>query len=325
MAKHLIVCGHGQNDPGAVGNGTTEREFTRNKLKPAMEKWAKSLKSNSIDFYNTSLDMFQQTNAGGGAYSVNGYHSVTEFHLDAASAAATGGHVIVSSSFKPDSFDLAIAQVVKKHVGWWGSIVANQGISYRNNLLNLNVFAKRGINYRLVELGFITNSTDMSKINSNLDAIAKELVESITGEKIGGEAVTPAPNTPTDPCAAGQNFPVQTDSNKSKGHVDRFGPKGDKLWVNGWQIGNYAYQFVFIMDRRTGKELARVKAPGIERKDVNAAYKTSGKVGYDVKFNLNQFKGKQVYAMMRCTNNAEGNTTGGSSDIHWKNWYHDIN
>lgn len=127
-----------------------------------------------------------------------------------------------------------------------------------------------------------------------------------------------------DPCAAGQHFPVQADGDKSKGHVDRFGPRGDKLWVNGWQIGNYAHQFIFIMDRQTGKELARMKAPGIERKDVNAAYKTSGKVGYDVNFNLNQFKGKQVYVMMRCTNDTKGNTAGGSSDIHWKNWYHDI-
>lgn len=139
----------------------------------------------------------------------------------------------------------------------------------------------------------------------------------------GTSTPSPAP-TPSDPCSAGQNFPVQKDGNKSTGHVDRFGPKGDKLWVNGWQIGNYAHQFIFIMDRRTGKELARLKAPGINRPDVNAAYKTSGKVGYDVNFKLSQFKGKQVYVMMRCTNDSKGNTTGGFSDIHWKNWYHDI-
>lgn len=142
--------------------------------------------------------------------------------------------------------------------------------------------------------------------------------------RVNSGSSSPVPSTPADPCAAGQNFPVQKDGNKSTGHVDRFGPKGDNLWVNGWQIGNYAHQFIFIMDRRTGKELARLKAPGISRPDVNAAYKTSGKVGYDVNFKLSQFKGKQVYAMMRCTNDSKGDTAGGTSDIHWKNWYHDI-
>ena len=329
MLKHLVVCGHGAGDPGAKGNGYYEASFTRNQLKPLIEKYARQLKSNSIAFYDTSRNMFVDTNAGGGAYSLSGYASVTELHLDANnSSEPTGGHVIVSSKFSADKNDLAIAAVIKKYVGWWGSVVPKNGISYRADLLNLNVCANRGVNYRLVELGFISNPNDVSKIVNNLDAIAKEMVEAITGEKVSGS--TPAPNpapgpsTPADPCAAGQNFPVQSDGSKSKGHVDRFGPKGDKLWVNGWQIGNYSHQFIFIMDRRTGKELARLQAPGISRPDVNAAYKTTGKVGYDVNFKLNQFKDKQVYVMMRCTNDAKGNTAGGFSDIHWKNWYHDI-
>lgn len=142
--------------------------------------------------------------------------------------------------------------------------------------------------------------------------------------RVNSGTSTPTPSAPTDICSAGQNYPVQSDGTKSKGHVDRFGPKGDKLWVNGWQIGNYAHQFIFIMDRKTGKELARVKAPGVNRSDVNKVYSTSGKVGYDVNFKLSQFKGKQVYVMMRCTNDPKGNTAGGFSDIHWKSWYHDI-
>ena len=142
--------------------------------------------------------------------------------------------------------------------------------------------------------------------------------------RANGSASAPAQSAPVDVCSAGQNNPVQKDGTKSTGHVDRFGPKGDKLWVNGWQIGNYAHQFIFIMDWHTGKELARVKAPGISRPDVNKAYSTSGKVGYDVNFNRNQFKGKRVYAMMRCTNDPKGNSAGGYSDIHWKSWYHDI-
>lgn len=197
MAKHLIVYGHGQSDPGAVGNGYCERDFTRNVLGPYLEKYARQLKNNTVDFYDKSLDMYTQSRAGRGAYSVStSYASVTELHLDAASAAATGGHVIVKAGFSADSADLRIAQVVKKYVGWWGSVAGSQGISYRNDLLNLNVFANRGISYRLVELGFITNANDVNRLTSNLDAIAKEMIQAITGEGVSGGASTAAPATP---------------------------------------------------------------------------------------------------------------------------------
>ena len=197
MAKHLIVYGHGQGDPGAVGNGYCERDFTRNVLGPYLEKYARQLKNNTVDFYDKSLDMYTQSRAGRGAYSVStSYASVTELHLDAASPAATGGHVIVKAGFRADSVDLGIAQVVKKYVGWWGSVAGSQGISYRNDLLNLNVFANRGISYRLVELGFITNANDVNRLTSNLDAIAKEMVQAITGEGVSGGGGSAAPSTP---------------------------------------------------------------------------------------------------------------------------------
>lgn len=196
MAKHLIVYGHGQSDPGAVGNGYCERDFTRNVLGPYLEKYARQLKNNTVDFYDKSLDMYTQSRAGRGAYSVStSYASVTELHLDAASPAATGGHVIVKAGFKADSGDLGIAQVVKKYVGWWGSVAGSQGISYRNDLLNLNVFANRGISYRLVELGFITNANDVRNLKNNLDAIAKEMIKAITGEGVSGGG-SAAPSTP---------------------------------------------------------------------------------------------------------------------------------
>ena len=43
------------------------------------------------------------------------------------------------------------------------------------------------------------------------------------------------------------------------------------------------------MDYNTGKELARVRADGIYRSDVNQAYNTSGNVGYHVSFNMRNF------------------------------------
>lgn len=122
MNKHLVVFGHGQGDPGAVGNGYQEATFNRNILGQKLKAWASKLKRNQIDFYNESLDMFQQTKAGGGAYDVNGYASVTELHLDGSEHPnAENGHVIINARFKADSNDLAIAKVIEKYVRLWGS------------------------------------------------------------------------------------------------------------------------------------------------------------------------------------------------------------
>lgn len=240
MAKHLIVYGHGQQDPGAGGNGYEERNFTRYTLGPHLEKYAKQLKKNSIDFYDKSLNMYYQTQAGKGAYTTStSYASVTELHLDAASSAATGGHVIVSKSFSADKYDLAIAQVVNKYVGWWGSVKGSKGISYRSDLLNLNVYARRGISYRLVELAFITNKTDMQKLVKNIDAVAKEMVEAITGEKLSGST---GGNTSNNTNTSKPSKPSTTVKNTTKYN------KGDKVKVlskaTHYQTGQSIASFV---------------------------------------------------------------------------------
>lgn len=187
MARHLIIYGHGAGDPGAVGNGTNERDFNRKILHPYMKKWSDKSKD-SFDFFDTSgnRDMFQETANGWGMYSIspNYYSSISEYHEDAAGSSATGGHVIVSSSFKADKTDLSMAQLIKRIVGLWGGVSNTSGISYRSNLLNLNVAAQRGLNYRLTEIGFITSSRDMSIINRELDQLAKGFIESITGENL---------------------------------------------------------------------------------------------------------------------------------------------
>lgn len=188
MANHLIIYGHGAGDPGAVGNGTNERDFNRRVLHPYMKKWADKSKDSFVFFDTTgNRDMFQETANGWGMYSIspNYYATINEFHEDAANPSATGGHVIISSSFKADSVDLKTAQLIKNIVGWWGGVSNSKGISYRSNLLNLNVAAQRGLNYRLSELGFITSSKDMNTIKKELDQYAKGIIESITGEKLG--------------------------------------------------------------------------------------------------------------------------------------------
>lgn len=184
-SEYLFVMGHGVWDPGAVGSGTNERDFTRNELLPYLRKYAAKLKTSKINFYDTSKDMYQDTQIMGGAYLVSSkILSVTEIHLDAGGALSTGGHVIVHKDLVPSSSSIAMAETIRQHVGWHSAYASNRGLSLRSDLLNLRVFKNRGIDYRLTELGFISNPNDVAKIRRNIDTIAKQLIQDATGERL---------------------------------------------------------------------------------------------------------------------------------------------
>lgn len=178
--KYLIIAGHGKqpngsNDPGAVGNGTTEASFIREKLFPAMKKYAPS----NVTF-KSDVDVFAHRLAK----SISGFDEIIEYHLDAGVSSAEDGHVIIYKTYKPDEMDNRIRDVIKKHVGIRGS----NGFSYRDNLYNLNKFAERKISYRLVELAFITNKKEMDYVKANIDAYAKDMVEAIIGKGVKAPA-----------------------------------------------------------------------------------------------------------------------------------------
>ncbi|MGD6772445.1 N-acetylmuramoyl-L-alanine amidase [Staphylococcus simulans] len=188
--KIMLVAGHGYNDPGAVANGTNERDFIRNNVIKRVKSYLEK-EGHEVALYGgnpQSQDMYQDTafgqNKGNykdyGLYWVQsqGYEIVVEFHLDAAGSSASGGHTIIPYGTKADSIDNNIQNAIHKHVG------TIRGITGRANLLNCNVAKQIGINYRLVELGFITNNNDMNNIKNNLDAYCKDIAEAINGGAI---------------------------------------------------------------------------------------------------------------------------------------------
>jgi len=188
--KHMIVAGHGWNgtayDNGAYNSSLKlgEHQFVTRELWPYLKKYAAKLNKNEIIFYDTGKNMYAETKKGGGAYSVSTeVASVTELHLDSGSSTATGGHVIVRPGNRT-SQNLALVSMLRNNVGVWAGVSSTEGLSYRTGLLNCNVFAGRGINYRLIELGFISNSSDVSKLRRNLDRVAKEMIIAITGETV---------------------------------------------------------------------------------------------------------------------------------------------
>lgn len=191
MAKHLISFGHGYSKAGAYDSGCTHGGFTEQemvrRLKPYLKKWAEKA-GLQMEFYDKN--MYADRSVG----NYKGY-IVTEVHLDAPSG--TGGHVIISSQFSPDDIDRRLAAFIAKNFGTVGYVGAD-GINQRSDLYNLNVCANAGINYRLIELFFLSNDADRNHYINNMDSVAKDFVEALAGKSISGQTTTPTP-TPSQP------------------------------------------------------------------------------------------------------------------------------
>ena len=188
MNKILFIYGHGGTDPGAGANGINERDFFRSSLHPHLVKWA-NLSNRKIEFYT------------GNAYQTRHLdkidpkaYDVLELHLDGSSSAtATGGHVIIHADYVPDDQDKRLMALIERLFGCRGGKCFNG----RRDLQNPNIARHRGINYRLAELCFVTNANDVKKLLASLDAVAKGIIEAMTGETLK-DPIKPQPK-PTPP------------------------------------------------------------------------------------------------------------------------------
>ena len=170
---HLVICGHGQGksvyDVGAVNRSLniTEAEKVR-ELASLMKQYATNTHfitdKNVYDFRNIATVS-------------KGCYSVTELHFNSFNGQAQGTEVLIKEGFTPDSLDTGLKNVLEKYF-------KARGFKFVNWLYNANVMANTGISYRLIEVCFIDNNTDMAIYEKNKDAIARELMEVIEGRKI---------------------------------------------------------------------------------------------------------------------------------------------
>ena len=159
--KLWVCCGHGAGDSGAVGGGYTEAERVR-----ALGARIKALGGDSVVLMDTSKNWY--ASRGFDTVNIPRGDAVVELHMDSAGAGARGAHVIYNARYKPDAYDSALASKVAALFPGR----ANK-LSARSDLRNCNICANRGINYRLVENGFISDATDRNIFNSNIDTLAK--------------------------------------------------------------------------------------------------------------------------------------------------------
>lgn len=161
MPRLYVIAGHGAGDPGACANGATEAERVR-----ALAKRMKELGGDAVTLHPLSDDAY--ASGAVSRLSLPPGTEVVELHMDSASPSARGGHVIIASGKRADECDQRLAGVVASiFPGRPGKMVS------RSNLANANRAQRRGLSYRLVECGFISNSGDLATFNARLDDIAR--------------------------------------------------------------------------------------------------------------------------------------------------------
>lgn len=224
---HLyVICGHGAGDPGACGNGYSEAERVR-----ALGARIAELGGPSVTLLDTSRNWY--ADKGIRSLSIPSGDALVELHMDSAGPGARGAHVIIAGGVGgPDRYDRALAdRLCAIFPGRANRIVE------RTDLANPNRAKARGINYRLVENGFITDAHDVETFNSRLDEIAGAYLEAF-GIASGSAA-------PAAPAASDGNETEEEEDMADFGVVINPGEATKDESVGGlyWMIGGRLYHF----------------------------------------------------------------------------------
>ena len=185
--KLYLICGHGAGDSGAVGHGYTEAERVR-----ALGRRIAALGGDNVVLLDPDRNWY--ADAGINTLNIPKGAGLAELHMDSAAAGAHGGHVIIKAGFEPDEQDRKLAALMARiFPGRPETIVG------RSDLANPNRAAARGINYRLIENGFISDASDLAKFNSRLDEIARGYLDAFgIKAKDADPEPTPEPAKPRD-------------------------------------------------------------------------------------------------------------------------------
>ena len=179
MAKHIyVIAGHGNGDPGAVGNGYKEAERVR-----VLAQRMADLGGQYVHLHPFTDNAY--ASAAISRLTIPKDWQIVELHMDSAASSAKGGHVIIKSGFSPDEHDRALERLMVDMFP--GRSVT---LAQRSNLANVNRAASRGYGYRLVENGFISNAGDVAKFNANIDALARGYLRAFDIPVDGAPAVT---------------------------------------------------------------------------------------------------------------------------------------
>lgn len=215
-ASVLIICGHGEGDPGASSKWGRESDLTR-EIGPMIAQALANQNVVNVDLYNKDYDCYKQvlntlnsvkvgsktlqaTITGTGAYltkTVNAlkknsklpdfrhYDYVLEVHFNAKTVKdedgdgqLTGTGMMMNIRKKNRQIDSAIVKGISSTgMPVWGRAT---GFFPSSGLLNARVMQEIGVNYSLLETCFIDDGDDMKFYNAHKTEIAGAVATAIS-------------------------------------------------------------------------------------------------------------------------------------------------
>lgn len=222
MAHIFVIAGHGHGDSGATGGGYTEAERVR-----ALAKKIQQYGGSNVTVGDMSRDWYADN--GISSLNISKDWQIIELHMDAASASARGGHVIINSTFSPDKYDKALASYIS------GILPGrSQTIVKRSDLANPKRAAVKGYAYRLLECGFISNATDRKIFNENIDEIAKGILKCFDIAVSGSSSSTSKPSS-----SASSSSEKYTLAKSTKVYTNASDAKNNKNATGTYSAGTY--------------------------------------------------------------------------------------
>ena len=174
--KILLIAGHGNGDPGALGNPYKEAEETR-KLVSNIERELKAYAD--VTVYNTNRNAYKDAKNGvlGKNANFTRYDYVLEVHFNAfktdkGDGKVKGSEIYVTTREKGVTVEEGSLKNIQK-LGF-----TNRGVK-RNNYTVINTAKNAGVSSALFEACFIDDADDMALYEKNRTAFAKAVAEGI--------------------------------------------------------------------------------------------------------------------------------------------------
>ena len=148
--KILLIAGHGQGDPGAVGNGYKEADLARDltsMIQSVLKDYAE------VTVFDPTMNMYKYLK-NNGAFNFSPYDYILETHFNA--GGGQGTEILVHENQK----GVSVEETILKNISALG--FKNRGVKRRNNLFNMNALFKKGKEYALLETCFIDSISDMA-------------------------------------------------------------------------------------------------------------------------------------------------------------------
>lgn len=176
--KILLIPGHGNGDPGAVGNGYREADLTRQMatlIKAELSKYA------TVDIANTAVNWYRKIIKYGEYFNFKQYDYVLEIHFNSspgtnADGKTTGTEIYITRAVPKGSIEEKTAENIVRNISALG--FKNRGVK-RTNFDLIYHIKKQGVPAALLEVCFINDTDDMKLYKAKSHAIAEAVAVGI--------------------------------------------------------------------------------------------------------------------------------------------------